>query len=208
MKVIFWLNKFQKIPTLRALKKSPEMILPFPLKRSAFLALSFLLISQACKQAASKELPVDAISTMENEKNAVTAALNTFGSNYAAAWSGQEPAAVASFFASDGSLKVNDNEPAMGTVAITDVARGFMEAFPDMLVVMDSLVESPRGLQFYWTLTGTYAGPEGAGNKVHISGVEIWQLNAQGLVQTSIGLFDEETYNRQLKGDLSDKQGP
>ena len=167
----------------------------------AITCLILLLVGlNACKEAASKEPAVDAIIKMENDKKAQFDALKSFATNYAAAWSGKDPAAVAAFFAPEGSLKVNAGEPAVGREAITAVARGFMEAFPDIKVVMDSLVEQPDGLEFHWTLTGTYAGPEGAGNKVKISGFELWHLSAQGLVDTSIGQFDEEEYNRQLKG--------
>ncbi len=137
---------------------------------------------------------------MENEKNALYDSLKSFGTRYAQAWSGKDPAAVAGYFAPEGSLKVNNNEPAVGRAAITEVAKGFMEAFPDMIVVMDSLVDRPDGLEFHWTLTGTFAGPEGAGNKVKISGFERWQLSPEGLVAISIGEFDEEDYNRQLEG--------
>lgn len=37
---------------------------------------------------------------------------------------------MASFFAEDGSLAVNGQEPAVGQPAIADIARGFYEAFP------------------------------------------------------------------------------
>jgi hypothetical protein len=40
----------------------------------------------------------------------------------------------------DGSLLVNADTPAVGRDAITAVAQGFMNAFPDMQVIMDDLV--------------------------------------------------------------------
>ena len=48
-----------------------------------------------------------------------------FGTRYAAAWSSQHPASLAWFYSENGSLSVN------GTCA-----RGFMTAFPDMVVKM------------------------------------------------------------------------
>jgi hypothetical protein len=77
-----------------------------------------------------------------------------------------------------------------------------MTAFPDMIVTMDSLVKTSKGLEFYWTLTGTNTGPDGAGNKVKIGGVELWQMDDNGLIKESQGSFDSEEYNRQIKYDV------
>ena len=74
-----------------------------------------------------------------------------------------------------------------------------MTAFPDMIVAMDSLVTKPNGTEFHWTLTGTNSGPGGTGNKVKVSGFEVWIFSDGGLIETSIGSFDESEYNRQLK---------
>jgi hypothetical protein len=123
---------------------------------------------------------------------------NSFGKKYAQAWSSQKPEEVSKFFAPDGSLTVNDGDPAIGTESITNVAKGFMDAFPDMIVTMDSLVTKSNKTEFYWTLIGTNTGAGGTGNKVRISGFEQWIFNEEGLVQESIGSFDAEEYNRQL----------
>ncbi|MBT8182424.1 MAG: ester cyclase [Eudoraea sp.] len=125
--------------------------------------------------------------------------LDIFARSYAQAWCSQRPDFVASFFAEDGSLMVNDGNPAVGTKAITNVAKGFMDAFPDMIVSLDSLVTISDKARFYWTLTGTNDAPGGTGNKVNISGFEEWTLNKDGLVQESKGQFDAEEYNRQLE---------
>ena len=130
---------------------------------------------------------------MENEK------LLQFGKQYAAAWCSQQPDSVAVYFSSTGSLSVNANTPAVGREAIAKVAAGFITAFPDIIVVMDSLITKPDATAFHWTLTGTNTGPGGTGNKVSISGVEMWQFNAAGLIQESKGSFDADEYNRQLK---------
>ena len=90
------------------------------------------------------------------------------------------------------------NAPAVGRAAIAKVAEGFMTAFPDMIVSMDSLVIQPDVTAFHWTLTGTNTGQGGTGNKVKISGVELWQFDADGLIRDSKGSFDAEEYNRQL----------
>ena len=122
-----------------------------------------------------------------------------FGKSYAQAWSGVRPEFVSSFFAKDGSLSINKGAPAVGRDAITRVAESFMTAFPDMVVSMDSIPTTAKGTEFHWTLTGTNTGPGGTGKKVKISGVEIWQMDNDGLVKKSDGSFDEAEYNRQLK---------
>jgi len=125
--------------------------------------------------------------------------LEIFARGYAQAWCSQRPNFVSSFFAEDGELTVNNGEPAKGTLGITNVAKGFMEAFPDMIVSLDSLKTKSNKTQFYWTLTGTNNGLKGTGNKVKISGFEEWILNDKGLIQKSIGSFDENEYKRQIE---------
>lgn len=127
--------------------------------------------------------------------------LRDFATRYTAAWCSQDPASVASFFSEDGSLTVNDGEPAVGREAITEVARGFMSAFPDMVVEMDDVeIDGDRAI-YRWMLTGTNTGPGGTGNPVHISGYEEWTIGADGLVASSLGHFDADEYDRQLGAD-------
>src|SRR5262249_61088670 len=65
--------------------------------------------------------------------------LRDFAQRYTAAWCSGNPAAVAAFFAPDGSLSVNDGAPAEGRDAIALIAHSFMKSFPDLQVVMDDL---------------------------------------------------------------------
>ena len=122
-----------------------------------------------------------------------------FAERYARAWCGQDPAEVARFFTESGALTVNDGEPAVGRQAITEVARGFMEAFPDMIVTFDRLEPIGDRFRFHWTLSGTNSGPGGTGMRVRISGHETWQLGVDGLIADSIGSYDEVEYARQLR---------
>jgi hypothetical protein len=62
--------------------------------------------------------------------------LTDFGTRYAAAWSSQNPVSLASFYTENGSLTVNGGAPSVGRTAIAETARGFMTAFPDMVVKM------------------------------------------------------------------------
>jgi uncharacterized protein (TIGR02246 family) len=125
--------------------------------------------------------------------------LRDFAARYTAAWCSQDPARVAGFYLPDGSLTVNDGEPAVGRNAITEVAQSFMTAFPDLCVVMDDLVLQGGHAEYHWTLTGTNTGPGGTGHRVRISGLENWRLGGNGLIASSQGHFDAAGYRRQLE---------
>ena len=124
--------------------------------------------------------------------------LPEFAAQYTEAWCSQEPARVAAFFAEDGALTINDGEPAVGRDAITAAAQGFMTAFPDMVVRMDSLGRSGDRIAYHWTLTGTNTGPGGTGRAVMIHGFEEWRFGADGRIAESRGHFDADEYARQL----------
>ena len=125
--------------------------------------------------------------------------LKHFAERYAEAWCSHNPERVAAFFAETGSLKVNDDAPAIGRAAIAEIARGFMRGFPDMTVTFDKL--EPRGdaTVFHWTLIGTNTGLGGMGNRVRISGYELWKIDNNGLIAESTGRFNAAEYERQLK---------
>jgi predicted ester cyclase len=130
--------------------------------------------------------------------------LNEFGKRYAKAWCSHDPESVAAFYLKDGSLSVNDGQPAVGRPAIAEVALGFMSAFPDMEVTMDDLVGAPDGTVFHWTLTGKNTGPGGSGMRVRISGYEVWQFDDGGLISESKGHFDSAEYEHQLRYGVED----
>jgi uncharacterized protein (TIGR02246 family) len=127
------------------------------------------------------------------------AEITEFAKRYAKAWCSQNPDSVAAFFAERGSISINDGPPAVGRAAIAKEAQAFMTTFPDMIVTFDKL--EPRGdaTAFHWTLTGTNTGPGGTGNKVRISGYELWKIDNDGLIGESKGHFDAADYERQLK---------
>ena len=124
--------------------------------------------------------------------------LNDFATRYTAAWCSQNAASVASLFAANGSLKINEGPAAVGRAAITAAAQGFMTAFPDLVVKMDGVDRSGSEIIYHWTLTGTNTGPGGTGKSVRISGFEQWQFGPDGLIADSLGHFDAADYQRQL----------
>ena len=124
---------------------------------------------------------------------------NNFAKKYAEAWCSQKSESVAAFFAENGSLSVNDGPPAVGRAAIAEIARGFMRDFPDLIVTFDKLESRGDRTVFHWTLIGTNTGPSGTGNKVRISGYELWKIDNDGLIAQSEGHFDSAEYERQLK---------
>ena len=122
------------------------------------------------------------------------------GRKYTEAWCSHDPNAVASFYAPDGQIVLNDGEPSSGRPAVAEMARGFYDGFPDLVVRMDGIRTSGTYCVYLWTLEGTNSGPDGTGNRVELSGWEYWRLNDDGLVVESKGHFDAEDFERQVAG--------
>ena len=125
--------------------------------------------------------------------------LTEFATRYAAAWSSQDPARLAAFYAKVGSLRVNAGAPSVGRAAITATAQGFMTAFPDMAVRLDEVHQDGSHAIFRWIWTGTNTGPGGTGKSVRIHGFEEWTIGADRLIVESKGHYDEAEYERQLQ---------
>ena len=125
--------------------------------------------------------------------------LTEFAQRYTEAWCSQEPERVAAHYTPAGSLTINDGAPSVGRAAITEAARSFMVAFPDMQVLMDDLRLEGESAEYHWTLVGTNTGPGGTGHRVGISGFEEWTFGDDGLIAASLGHFDQAEYDRQLE---------
>jgi predicted ester cyclase len=124
--------------------------------------------------------------------------LGDFAKRYTAAWCSQDAPSVAAFFAPNGSLSVN-GAPNVGRRAITEVAQGFMTAFPDLRLLMDDIVPQGDHAVYHWTFIGTNTGPGGTGRRVRFSGFEEWKFGEDGLIAESQGHFDSAAYQRQLE---------
>ena len=115
--------------------------------------------------------------------------------SYAEAWCSHDPARVADHYVPGGRIAINGGEP----TEITEAARSFMDAFPDIQVFMDDVVSKGDTVEFRWTFTGTNTGPGGTGKSVRISGFEEWTLGEDGRVVESKGNYDSNEYDRQLE---------
>lgn len=112
--------------------------------------------------------------------------------SYTEAWCSRDPESVAAHYVPGGTIAINGGEPA----EITEVARGFVSAFPDIEVYMDDVVVKDETVEYHWTFTGTSAE---TGNAVRISGFEEWVIGDDGLVVRSLGNYDQAEYDRQLE---------
>ena len=125
--------------------------------------------------------------------------LRDFARRYTEAWCSHDPARVAAHYAPGGSLSINGGPPSVGRAAVTEAARSFMNAFPDLQVRMDDVVIRDGGVEYHWTLIGTNTGPGGTGKRVRISGFEEWTVGDDGLIAESQGHYDQAEYDRQLE---------
>ena len=113
--------------------------------------------------------------------------------SYTEAWCSREPTRVAAHYVPGGTIAINGGEAA----GIEEVARGFIAAFPDIEVFMDHLVLRDDGVvEYRWTFTGTSAE---TGRSVRIPGFEEWTIAGDGLIDRSLGHFDQDEYDRQLQ---------
>lgn len=157
------------------------------IRRPGFRAATLLLALLPLTNCKPKETDMDA------------SALHDFATRYTAAWCSQHPESVAAFFEEAGSLTINDGRPAVGRAEITASAAGFMTAFPDLVVRMDTLEVNGSRAIYRWTLSGTNTGPGGSGRPVAISGYEEWTISDKGLIAASLGHFDAADYSRQVQ---------
>jgi nuclear transport factor 2 (NTF2) superfamily protein len=119
-------------------------------------------------------------------------AVRDLARGYTEAWCSRDPLRVAAHYRPGGMIAINDGAPA----PIEDVARSFVEAFPDIEVVMDDLAVAGDAVEYRWTFTGTSSE---TGKWVRISGAETWTIGEDGLIAASKGAYDEAEYERQLE---------
>jgi uncharacterized protein (TIGR02246 family) len=106
---------------------------------------------------------------------------------YTAAWNTGDPGNVAAFYAETGGISINRGPRWAGRDGVAEMAAGFFSDVPDLTLVCDGVRVMGDHMVYLWTFTGSYSGN---GRKLHISGVEEWDLDAGLKVQESRGWFD------------------
>jgi hypothetical protein len=117
-----------------------------------------------------------------------------------AAWSNHDPDAMARCYEETASLTINGGTPATGRAELAATAAGYMAEFPDLAISVDHVHVAGGSVFWVWTLTGTNTGAGGTGNRVRISGIEVWAMGPLGLAANAVGHYDAVEYDRQLAG--------
>ena len=121
--------------------------------------------------------------------------IREFAIRYTAAWCSHDAARVAAFFSPNGSLRDNDGPQLVGREAITGSAQSFFASFPDLVLLLDDIVEANAAIIYKWVLEGTHCT---TGRRVRINGTEEWKLGDDGLIAESTGSFDAADFHRQI----------
>jgi uncharacterized protein (TIGR02246 family) len=117
--------------------------------------------------------------------------------DYTSAWNSKSADAVASFYAEDGSIIINNGDPWSGRSRVRDMAAGFYADVPDLTLTCDDVRCSGTHAIYVWTFTGHDAS---SGNPLTVRGWEEWEIDGNLKVKSSRGWFDAEDYARQAEG--------
>lgn len=115
---------------------------------------------------------------------------------YTSAWNSKSAKAVASFYAEEGEIIINNGEPWTGRSRVEDMAAGFYADVPDLTLSCDDVRCAGSHVIFVWTFTGHDAS---TGNPLNIRGWEEWELGEDLKVVASRGWFDAQDYANQAQ---------
>ena len=124
--------------------------------------------------------------------------IENIAKEYAAAWNSKSASSVASFYALNGEIVINNGEPWSGRSKVQEMAAGFYADVPDLTLECDEIRAAGSNAIFVWTFTGHDAT---TGNPLRIAGWEEWVLSDDLKVIKSKGWFDADDYARQVAGD-------
>ena len=82
---------------------------------------------------------------------------------------------------------------------LRDLAQRYTAAWCSQDAASVAAFYSPNGAVYHWTLIGTNTGLGGTGQRVRISGFEVWKIGVDGLIAESRGTFDRGAYQRQFE---------
>lgn len=126
-----------------------------------------------------------------------TKAVTKMAREYTEAWNSKSAEAVASFYAEDGEIIINREEPWTGRSRVADMASGFYADVPDLSLVCDEVRCAGPHVIYVWTFTGHDAK---TGNPLKIRGWEEWDISDDLKVKAYRGWFDADDYARQVEG--------
>ena len=130
------------------------------------------------------------------------ARIREFARSYTDAWCSHDPKRGADHFVSGGTIAINGGEP----TEVTEVARSFIEAFPDIQVFMDDVVFNDETVAYHRTFRGTNTGravPDGpCGSPASRSG----RSETTASSPASRGGYDQDEYDRQSPARLARAQ--
>lgn len=122
--------------------------------------------------------------------------IERLAADYAEAWSSGNPEAVVAFYRDDGVIIINRGEPIAGREALLEMVAGFYSEFPGLVVRLEHLRTAGDHVMFGWVLEGKHAE---TGQQVVVPGWEEWDLDENAKVKTSLGWFDAQEYDRQIR---------
>jgi uncharacterized protein (TIGR02246 family) len=111
------------------------------------------------------------------------------------AWNAMTPDKVALTYAPDAIFIINRGDPMNGRADIAEMAAGFMAEFPDMHLTCDTMHFADGHMVYTWTFEGHHVETK---NLACFKGWEEWDLNEDMLVQSSLGWYDAQEYERQV----------
>lgn len=92
---------------------------------------------------------------------------------------------------------MNGGEPMTTRAEIAEMAAGFMNDFPDLVLNCDTVLVADHHMIYAWTFEGHHRE---SGSLVKFSGWEEWDLDEDFKVTKSLGWYDVDDYNRQVDG--------
>ena len=123
--------------------------------------------------------------------------LDELAQRYTDAWNSKVPENVASFHTQSSSITINQGEPSVGHVGLTEMAAGFHADVPDLHLSCNGIRGAGKHVVYLWTFTGHHAE---TGNVLNVQGWEEWELDDDMKVTSSLGWYDGEDYERQVAG--------
>ena len=111
------------------------------------------------------------------------------------AWCAKSPEGVASSYTKDAVFSINHGDPMIGHTDIAEMVKGFCDEFPDVVLTLNHSFVAGNHAVYVWTFTGHQ---HATGKFAEFQGWEEWELTEDCKVESSLGWYDAEDYERQL----------